>query len=294
MPRFRFQWANIPDPIRTELALQLKLGAASAETFAAAYGVRPKAEFIQHAWPCLLDCWLFHDEAAAERIASALRAKHIGDTTLDHAMTYLRSCRNAGGLRDIVLAEFIAYGEKASDQLPPVPSRLHAQQPSIGSAGEMQQKPSAPAETDPLQEFHDAIRTILQATQAGATLAVSGDGDMRITYGSSYVFVRLNVTEAKELSLRVYSIVLSEVKATPDLYETLNHINVSLPSGRIFAINDLVVLESTIALDVFSPEYLTHTVETVGFLSDLLDDRLQATFGGTLQIILPGPDSIDV
>lgn len=290
MPRFRFQWANIPTPIRTELAVHLPVASAAPEAFAAVYGVRPKTEFIQQAWPHLIDCWLFHDDGASQRIAEALRARRIGDPSIEHDMQYLRSCRNAGGLREVVLSAFIAYGEQAPDRLPEVPSH-----PQTVPAESPKRPPAASGpDADPLVQLMTLVRDVLAASEAGSTLAVSNDGDIRITYGSSYVFVRLHVTEEKNVSLRVYSVVLSTIPATAELYETLNHINVSLPSGRIFAINDLVVLESTIVLEVFTPEYLIHTVAAVGFLSDVLDDRLKAAFGGTLQITLPAADAIDV
>ena len=288
MPRFRFQWANIPDPIRSELADQLHLPSAAPESFVQAYGVRPKAEFIQQTWTILLDCWLFHDDDAAGRIAATLRAKRNGDPDIDHDMQYLRSCRNASGLRDVVLAEFIQLGERTVDRIPAVPHRLS---PTAASASMQAEEPTT---GDPLETLSAALQEVLQQTTAGSTLKITSDGDFCITYGSSLVFVRTQIDETKAVAFKIYSCVLSAIPATPALYETLNHINITLPSGRIFAINDMVILESSIPLPAFSPEYLIHTVETVGFISDLLDDRLKATFGGTVQLSVPAADAIDV
>ena len=124
MPRFRFQWDNIDANLREILAKIFHLPGVDAVHFVTRFGKRPNQEFIQAAWPLLLDHWLVLDKNAAHRIAEALRMRHVGDTTISDDMIYLRSCRNSAGLRDVALIEFIAFGERneAGVRLPESPA----------------------------------------------------------------------------------------------------------------------------------------------------------------------------
>lgn len=286
MPRFRFQWGNIPETIRAEIALRLNLPDGNPDSFRVAFGVRPRGEFIQKAWSILIDAWLFHDDAATLRIASALRVRGLGDVHTEHDLQYLQSCRNTQGLREIVLAEFITLGERTSDQFETVPH--HGVQPPSGKSIP---SISTPDDQNPLRHLLEIVVTVIKENAQGRKLAVTSDGDLQLTYGSSLVYIHL---KAEPLCLRVYAEILSNIPATAALYETLNHININLPAGRIFAINDMVVLESSIPIEAFSPEHLMGTIETVGFIADTLDDRLAATFGGTLRVSVPPEDTIDV
>ncbi|MCX6015085.1 MAG: hypothetical protein NT020_05790 [Chloroflexales bacterium] len=110
MPRFRFQWDNIDANLREILANILHLQGVDAAHFVNRFGKRPNQEFIQAAWPLLLDHWLLIDKNAAHRIAEALQMRQVGDASISDDMIYLRSCRNSAGLRDLVLIEFIALG----------------------------------------------------------------------------------------------------------------------------------------------------------------------------------------
>jgi hypothetical protein len=286
MPRFRFQWGNIAEVIRTELAMRLRLPDATPESFRTVFGLRPRADFVQKAWPILIDAWLFHDDAAALRIASALRGRDLGDMSIEHELQYLQSCRNTTGLRDIVLAEFITLGERTKDQFDTVP-RHGVHTPSGASPKTMIQ----PSEHNPLAHILGVVVAVIKENAADKKLAVTSDGDLQLSYGSSIVYINV---KAEPLCLRIYAEILSNIPATAALYETLNHININLPAGRIFAINDMVVLECSIPIEAFSPEHLMGTIETVGYIADTLDNRLAATFGGTLRVAVPPEDTIDV
>jgi len=285
MPRFRFRWANIPEALRSELARHLKLPSCDPETFQLVYGMRPKTEFVQRAWNVLLETWLFHDEPAALRIATALRARDIGDTSIDHELQYLQSCRNSAGLRQVVLAEFITLGEVTPDQIPTPPHH------PVVKPTPPQPNDSTQQHADPLAHLLATVTAVLKSNDSTKDVCMTQEGELLIPFGSSRVFLNM---KAQPLGIRVFAIVLQQVRATPELYETLNHININLPSGRIFAFNDFVVMESSIPIEAFSPQHLVGTIETVGFIADTLDDRLMATFGGSMQISQAPEDTIDV
>ena len=285
MPRFRFQWANIPAALRSELARHLKLPSNNPDTFQLVYGMRPKTEFVQRAWNVLLETWLFHDEPAALRIATALRARDIGDPSIDHELQYLQSCRNSAGLRQVVLAEFITLGEVTPDQIPAPPHH------PVVKPTPPQPNDSTQQRADPLAHLLATVTAVLKSNDSTKDVFMTEEGDLQIPFGSSKVFLTMN---AEPLGIRVFAVVLQQIQPTPALYETLNHININLPCGRIFALNDYVVMESSIPIEAFSPAHLVGTIETVGFIADTLDDRLMATFGGKMQTSQAPEDTIDV
>ena len=285
MPRFRFQWANIPEILRTELARHLALPSAHPASFQTVFGMRPKTDFIQRGWNVLLDTWLFHDEPAALRIATALRARNIGDTSIDHELQYLQSCRNSAGLRQVVLAEFITLGEISADQIRTPPHH------SVTTPSAPTQQHNPQEQANPLLHLLAMVTAVLKSNASTKDVRMTQEGDLQIPFGSSKVFLTI---KAEPLGIRVFAVVLQQIQPSPALYETLNHININLPCGRIFALNDYVVMESSIPIEAFSPAHLVGTIETVGFIADTLDDRLMATFGGTMQTSQAPEDTIDV
>jgi hypothetical protein len=114
MPRYRFQWANIMPYLIQELASGLKHDGDAIESLKECYGSRPKPEFIQDAWPILLEEWLPNDLNAATQIAAALKIRDLGNIEIEDSITYLKTCRNTSGLRDVVIAAFITLGELAT------------------------------------------------------------------------------------------------------------------------------------------------------------------------------------
>jgi len=112
MPRYRFQWANIRPDLIVELASGLMLEGDAIESLKERYGSRPKPEFIHDSWQILLEKWLPNDPAAAAQITASLKSRGLGDTEIGDNITYLKTCRNTSGFRDIVIDAFIAMGEE--------------------------------------------------------------------------------------------------------------------------------------------------------------------------------------
>jgi len=115
MPRYRFQWANLSPDLIHELATGLKLDGDAIEALKERYGSRPKPEFIHDSWQILLEKWLPNDPIAANQIAVALKTRDLGDVEIKDSITYLKTCRNTSGFRDVVIDAFIVMGEDKSN-----------------------------------------------------------------------------------------------------------------------------------------------------------------------------------
>lgn len=287
MPRFRFQWDNIDANLREILANILHLQGVDAAHFVNRFGKRPNQEFIQAAWPLLLDHWLLIDKNAAHRIAEALQMRQVGDASISDDMIYLRSCRNSAGLRDVVLIEFIALGERNETgvRLPESPAPV-PDDTAPGVSIPVISRNDNPV--DVLRQF--VLQTLASHFEKNA-ITIDEDGDIIMPAGSAV----LCVTVAPDpLIVRVYAVLIKNVVCSAELYETLNHINVVLQIGRMFEKDGLIILESSIFPYALNEQSLFNVVMQVQFLADQYDDRLHATFGGELFGTSLSDDVIDV
>ncbi len=287
MPRFRFQWDNIDANLREILANILHLQGVDAAHFVNRFGKRPNQEFIQAAWPLLLDHWLLIDKNAAHRIAEALQMRQVGDASISDDMIYLRSCRNSAGLRDVVLIEFIALGERNETgvRLPESPAPV-PDDTATGVSIPVISRNDNPV--DVLRQF--VLQTLASHFEKNA-ITIDEDGDIIMPAGSAV----LCVTVAPDpLIVRVYAVLIKNVVCSAELYETLNHINAVLQIGRMFEKDGLIILESSIFPYALNEQSLFNVVMQVQFLADQYDDRLHATFGGELFGTSLSDDVIDV
>jgi hypothetical protein len=284
MPRFRFQWDNVPLPVRNALALHLQIPADTPQ-FVRHFGKRPREEFIQVAWDVLQVHWLSNDQAATQRIVSQLRDRGNGDPQISADMAFLASCRNTIGLRRIVLAEFIALGETGPTDvtLPGGPESAPAvlPQPAIPTAATL--------------PIHEQLRQFLivhmQKHYPADAIGLDDDGSITVTAGSASVFVSVH---AEPLFVRIAAVLVHQLTATPELFETLNHVNRALQIGRMYWIDGYVIFEECLLAQAINEASFIQTLEAVRFIADQYDDRLHATFGGTMMQNAPTGDSIDV
>ena len=139
MPKYKFQWSNLPSTLLDALRRDPIVDGDdydSAEALRAAYGARPKDDFIRDAWPTLLQSWLQHEKDSREWIVGMLRETRREDGRLTNRkaqMEYLRGLRNAKKLRSIVLREFIAFGEvePTLGKAPPKPVETAPPKPEV-------------------------------------------------------------------------------------------------------------------------------------------------------------------
>ena len=129
MPRYKFQWSQLPAPLLDRLCDHLLVdygGLTAPEALRSAYGACPKHDFVEEAWSVLLDSWLSHDKQSRESTVQALRKlrREPGRITNRRAqIDYLRRLRNTKNLQSIVLQEFIKYGQ-ANHNAPAPSSKL--------------------------------------------------------------------------------------------------------------------------------------------------------------------------
>jgi hypothetical protein len=287
MPRFRFQWENIDANLREILATAFQLPGVETAHFVTRFGKRPNQEFIQTAWPILLDHWLVLDKNAAHRIAEALQMRGVGDTTISDDLIYLRSCRNSAGLRDVVLIEFIALGERNETgvRLPESPAPIPAETTPAVIV------PVISKNDNPVDVLRQFVLHTLASHFEKNVITIDEDGDIIMPAGSAVMCV----TVAPEpLIVRVYAILVKKIVRSGELYETLNHINAGLQIGRMFEKDGLIILESSIFPYALNEQSLLNVVTHVQFLADQYDNRLHATFGGELIGKSPSVDMIDV
>jgi len=121
MPKYRFEWINLPRGLLHQLAYELKLPGDPAAALRKAYGARPDENFVRDAWPVLLEHWVIKSPALRRSLAMGLQARGLGDleaklTSARAETIYLHSCRNSPRLRSLVLDHFITAGEE-----PPAP-----------------------------------------------------------------------------------------------------------------------------------------------------------------------------
>ena len=123
MPRYRFQWESVPQPVLRRLARDLELPGDGARALAATYGKRPSAGFVRDTWPALRDGWLSMDTAMRRAVVEELRDRGLGDLSLPvrnraQQQAYLATCRNSESLREVVLAAFHTLGDRGPARSP--------------------------------------------------------------------------------------------------------------------------------------------------------------------------------
>jgi hypothetical protein len=143
MPRYRFRWELIPQPLLRRLTRELELAGDPVDALRREYGMRPKEEFIRQVWPVLRENWLTKDPYARSWVVDELREAKLGDYTSVKGtrasqLDYLRSCRNSSRLREAVLVAFLELGDIGNAASPeptsPGPPSQAPEVPLQGSA----------------------------------------------------------------------------------------------------------------------------------------------------------------
>lgn len=99
MPRYRFQWENIPSALIAKISAHLELQGELLDAIKSKYGARPKTEFVQDIWKILISEWLDQDTESLRLIAASLRGLGLGDLGIEQDAQYVMSCRNTIRLR---------------------------------------------------------------------------------------------------------------------------------------------------------------------------------------------------
>jgi type I restriction enzyme M protein len=150
VPRYKFAWTNLPSPLLKGLARELNLGSGEpAELLRVEFGARPTEEFVADAWPTMLTRWLPADAEARQAIVDALWDAGLRDGDYPRSkqaqLDYLAARNKARRLREIVVAEFIAAGERSTDAAQaPRQIVVPARQASANEAGVAKGEERAP------------------------------------------------------------------------------------------------------------------------------------------------------
>ena len=302
MPRYRFAWTNLSDEFLAELAGALGLRGEPAEALRSKYGARPKERFVQDAWPFLRDGWLAEDDVARSSVVDMLVSYGLGATSADvdtpeGEMAYLRSCRNALSLRQVVLGHFLELGEgvteqagimeqaaKAAEAVKRVVTREREPEPAAAPPG---------ADGDGSPSLEQWVAAVLADWLDVPEIKRDDDGDMWIPAGSAVVFVRAHDDEFP--SVEVFSPLLRDFKEGPAVFEAVNAINVKLRMARVMVVEGpTIILQADIPAGSLDPQELIFTVQMVGRAADHFDTLLQARFGGETMFEEDEEDSVDV
>ena len=292
MARYRFAWSNFPPQVLEKLAAGLGLHGDPAEALRRAYGARPKVGFVQEAWPVLLDTWLTVDVESRSQIAQELHARGLGKTDISlrskqGQIDYLRSCRNATTLREVVLASFLLAGEAevvaaptaravpAAVQEPPQPSRPERPRDGTTQANKL--------------SLDDWVVATLEQAYGLTNLQRDEDGDVPIPRGSAVLFVRAQAEGSP--FLEVFAPLVRDVRPTAEVYEAVNAINVQVPMAKALVSPDggTILLTAHLLTETLSSREFLFAIDMVCSAADHFDTLLQKRFGGHT-LLLDGDD----
>ena len=315
MPRYRFAWSNLPPKLLKRLGADLALDGEPADALWRHFGARPKPAFVQEAWPTLVEVWLPSDAAGRLSVAEELRALGLGRTEISIGskqgqLDYLRSCRNAPTLRDVVLAAFLVAGETTQLETPiarPEPSgqdapreRQRDSQRDTASARPDAQGRSDEQDTVSLdlerhsRDFDDSIIDTLKEAYDLPELFRNPDGDIPLPRGSSILYIRSH--ERGSPFLEIFSQLVRDFRMSPEVYEAVNDINAQIRMAKAVVAGDgtVIVLSLELLTDTISVRELLFSIDLLSSAADHFDTLLQKRFGGETQLTEDDDDSIDV
>lgn len=226
-----FDWSKVPTRLSAELARELALeeiAGGPASALRSTFGAVPRADFVRIAWPILRDGWLVADADARADVVAGLRAAGLGDHETaprgaEPQLAYLRSCRNTGRLRQLVLDRFLELGEDGEHDLSVPVAGEPVAKPKRGGRrpDDRPRRPSGPVESarlplpaeDPSTvdlgakveaawgELRSALAGVLEHLELGAQLTLTldptagGTGDA--TYTVEFVMFDENLLHAE-------------------------------------------------------------------------------------------------
>ena len=127
-------------------------------------------------------------------------------------------------------------------------------------------------------------------------LIIDDDGDVPIHYNSALYYVSL--LDREPPLVRVWSIVLRNIKKTPELLDAINEANTTILECRMFWYDDEVRLSGEILAEELQKEELIELCDAISKLADEYDDKLKEKFGGELGYTeppsQPGSETVDV
>jgi len=251
----------------------------------------------------LLEAWLPDDDNLRGWIVETLVEYGLGDMSIDveileGQMAYLRSCRNAGTLRTVVLAAFQALGEPDdavsgnTDRQDVVGSGSSERSTMDGADGNASAAVDGPDASDSDASFSDwLLRTLSEQFEVAIERDI--DGDIPIPRGSSVTYLRVDPDTP---ILHMFAPVVSQMPTNPAVFEAINTINLQLSIVHALVVEDGtgVVLGASVPADSLSTESLFFFLDQVSGAADYYDTLIVERFGGTTMLEDDPEGSVDV
>ena len=132
-------------------------------------------------------------------------------------------------------------------------------------------------------DVKDKVQRIL--ADALGSVSIDKDGDFHVRDGSAVVFIHVYALDSGVSMINVYSIALSNVPLTPELYRWVATEGQAFRFGRCMVAegdNGLgrMMMTHTLLGDYLDAEELKWAVFALLSTADDLDDQLKARFGG--------------
>lgn len=116
------------------------------------------------------------------------------------------------------------------------------------------------------------------------------DGDYAFRSGSAEFFVRLSKDDPPVV--RLWSVLLKKVKATPRVFRLLNTINSALAFARVYWKDEVIVLTMELSSDSLDTRQVNWACDLIGTIADDLDTKLKEDLGGRMSFA-DDPDDED-
>ena len=82
MPRYKFSWDSLPSTLLRGLKRDFGLEGDVPVALRKSFGARPSEDFIQAAWPTLLNGWLKNDRPSRMAVVDQLRNRKLAEERL--------------------------------------------------------------------------------------------------------------------------------------------------------------------------------------------------------------------
>jgi hypothetical protein len=291
MARYRFNWENLPASLLRAIADGVGLEGPPAAALRDAYGARPRANFVADSWPILLSAWLPRAKEARQAIVDELQSRKLGVATgklktAADQIAYLQTCRNSTTLRETVLTQVILAGEADLAPIPKSrPAPPNSPSPRVDVADQPQRGMSS------LTDFVDqSLRSFLGVSEVSR----DDDGDVPVRAGSSMCYLRVREFDDQPSLVILICPLVSKIERHPDILESINEINLQLTLGRVFFVEDRIMLEAELLADTLSPQELSWALDYIMSAADYFDSKLVARFGGSTMFDEQGAPGVEV
>ena len=305
------------------------------EFLSAAYGARPQEEFIEDTFDLLREVWLVNDVASRDEIATSLRERRLGDVSIVDDLEYLRSCRNTSNLRRVVLPVFITLGEQTthadsfvrdqaggsgglpkksampstetsrnaeptktspgSSLLPKKGSRssLGVDKDNDGDEENVEDDSPVANVGNPVDHFRNWLLNATRKIIDKDSLEPDEDGDIPVDFGSARTYLS---PRSNPLSVDIYSVLLSEMNPSSELFEAINRANCETLFAKLKYLPEQkqIILHHELAAEALSAQSLERHMVLIGRMADSLDSEFKREFGGVMHSVDSREDEQDV